>query len=115
MKTILLLITLLLLNGCVEFACYSNADYAVKEAQEFCKRADGNKNHCESLKIFGKNICSFGKYTENACRPLGDSIDTFVRILSPDCNHLEKKICREKPSCKWTFNDPLGQKYSDFR
>ncbi len=43
MKTTLLLIALLLLNGCVEFACYSNADYAVKEAQEFCKRANSTQ------------------------------------------------------------------------
>lgn len=114
MKTIFILFLFLGAGSCVEFKCYSDQDYAINGAKEFCNQGNGKKELCESLKIYDKNICSFEKYTKDACRPLGDSIDIFARIPFPDCMDLDKKTCKEKDFCRWTFKDPIGMKFSDF-
>lgn len=101
-------------SSCVELKCYSNQDYAIEGAKEFCNQAHDKKELCESLKIYGKNICIYEKYTKDACRPLGDTVQTFARILYPDCQNLDEKICRTRKSCKWTFSDPLLGTFGDF-
>lgn len=100
-------------SGCVDFKCYSSINYATKGAEEFCNQANANQNLCESLKIYGKNVCGFAKSPSEICKPLGDTLQTFARILYPDCNGLDEKICRTKESCKWTFKDPLLGKFAD--
>ena len=107
MKTAFIVFLLVGASSCVDFKCYSNIDYAAKGAEEFCSQANANQNLCESLKIYGKNVCQIAKSPSDICKPLGDTIRTFARIPYPDCNGLDEKICRTKESCKWTFKDPL--------
>ncbi len=113
MKTAFIVFLLVGASGCVDFKCYSNIAYARKAAEEFCSQANANQNLCESLKIYGKNVCKFAKSPSDKCKSLGDTLQTFARILYPDCNGLDEKICRSKESCGWTFKNPLLGKYAD--
>lgn len=113
MKTAFIVFLLIGASSCVDFKCYSSIDYASKGAEELCSQANTNQNLCDSLKIYGKNVCKFTKSESDICKPLGESLQIFARILYLECNGLDEKVCRTKESCKWTFKDPLLGKFAN--
>lgn len=97
-------------SSCVKFECFSNTNYAQKQAQEFCDQAQGNPKLCESLSVGQKIMCRISK-KDNKCLSSSDGIQTFVRIPYGECRKQHKReSCVAKEYCDWNFDfsDPYN-------
>ncbi|MCA9507906.1 MAG: hypothetical protein KC505_05745 [Myxococcales bacterium] len=106
-----ILILIISLGGCVEHKCYPKQDEGIKQAENFCKQLKTDKDLCNKIKIYEKNICSFIE-EKNICRPIGENVNTFLRIPFVDCNNQPREQCNAIPNCEWTFMDPTNMIFS---
>lgn len=100
---IISMFALISLSGCVKFECYSNSDYARKQANKFCNQANGNKTLCESL-VIEKKACVVSEKDENICEASNDGIKAFVRMAFSDCFGLMQNACQAQKQCTWSFD-----------
>lgn len=115
MKAILVVLTWILtaVSGCVEYNCYSNEDYARKEADKFCSQGNGDKQRCDSLKI-DRNICGIEKDSDDKCIADSLGIQTFIHIRVPECKSLNEVACKAKKVCEWSFKDTAEMTFYEF-
>lgn len=114
MRLYILILATVFFSSCVKFECYSNINYAQKQAQEFCDQAQGNPKLCESLRVGNKIMCRVNKQDNNKCLSSSDGIQTFVRIPYSECRkQLEENSCIAKEYCSWTFDysDPYNIRF----
>jgi hypothetical protein len=109
MKKFIVVISIPLISSCSMMDCFSNSDYALKQANKFCSQANDNEAICGSLKINDKNVCEVDKKNKSVCMANEEGYKIFVRIPYFECNQLEQNQCMKREECKWTMIhlDPL--------
>ena len=98
-----------LLSSCQELDCFSNEEYAIKQAEQLCAQANGNQAICESLKIYDKSLCAFSQDQKKVCMATNKGIRTAILIPYFKCNQLQKDQCVKDKECQYTIidGDPL--------